>query len=431
VGAGERQLGSIANDVGFVDYDIRNNHRLFIFEQDLEDGITRGEYLQIPATLQPQFDSSVTLDDPSKWQSFRSYDVGVCSQLINWQFFTTGFVMNYENGFRDNPQIIGGSVRGSAITPIIQASQRSNALRNDADALRVELELHAVSVDLEKLDATCEDVTIQVDMTLRIASDDDILVQLAPGGFEIPFPDWPQQCPGVGDPGGTRMVFDTFTQDVFATVEEISVSVTGCGLANGFFADTFRDALRESIPSSTRSGFRELLLKDPRDLGVPEDEIRGCQCDSQCDLFAQDGPAYPGKRHVCRTLEPGAPCETDADCDAFYHEEPGEPGYSCQNLGSGGICVAEFFPIRRGECWVQLEPDRINVRPDGIEYVTIGNDDPQSSVMLNDRDGDGVLDGSYSRSTCDPVDGSEPSRGNYLRPTAPPRLEVFDAPFSG
>ena len=436
VGAGDAELGAVAGDIGFVDYDIRDNHRLFLFAGNLEEGIVSGEYLQLPATLLPRQDSNVALDDPSKWRSFRSYDVGVYSELIPWQFFTIGLVQSFEDGFRENARITGGSIRRSALTPIIQARRRSDALRNDADGLRVELEFHASTIELEILDATCQDVSIMVDMTLRFASDDDILVPLAPGGFETPTPDWPQECPSVGDPGATRMIFDTFTRDVFATVEEIGVTATGCGVANEKVAGHFRNALRESIPSKLRIGFRDYLLKDPRALGVPEDEIRGCQCDSQCDFFSAAGPAYVGKRHVCRILEPNVPCETDMDCDRFYHEEPGEPGYSCRGAGDERRCVPDFFPILRGECWVQLEPDRINVRPDGIEFVTIGTNDPQANVALNDRNGDGQWDGVYSRRTCDPPDRSDPlrrdySRGNYLLPTGSPRLGVFDPPFTG
>jgi hypothetical protein len=430
LGAGEQQLPGVANDVGAVEYDIANDRRLFLFEQDLQDGIRLGEYLQLPETLDPLEDSRVVIDDPDKWQSFRAYDVGMCSQLRSWELFAdplVGFPANFADGFEGNLSVEGVNLVSSAVTPIIQAAPRNTVLSRDADGMRVAIEMTAqrVSIPITPGDVDdCFDATVRVDMTLRLASDDTALLSFPPFGFMQQPQDFPDECPGTGSSGGiVELPPDGFSRDIFATVETVEAEVSGCGILNGMFGDAFAESLRENTPQSSRFGFLDQFLLNPRQLGLPGDVLRPCQCDNQCNRFAPGGPAFPGERHKCHFIEPGASCETDADCDRIYHENPDAPGYSCDAVT--GTCVADFFPIIRGECWVQLEPDRVNARPDGIEFVVIGpEDDPQASLVQLDRNGDGVPDGSFGRSTCDPE-----GRGWLGGPGAVPTGGLIDSPF--
>ena len=105
-----------------------------------------------------------------------------------------------------------------------------------------------------------------------------------------------------------------------------------------FLADVItsglESGLRTGMPEAVRRAVLNAALVDPRTLEIPEGDIRRCTCDVECNFFAPEGLAYGfegGRRPRC-------------------HFE-GEPA------------------VGEGECWIQLEIDRINLRPDNMEVV--------------------------------------------------------------
>ena len=127
--------------------------------------------------------------------------------------------------------------------------------------------------------------------------------------------------------------------------------------------DNIEAAFRDSLPLALNAAFMSGAVQDPT-LATDAEQWRDCTTDADCDFRATDffeartGPAFQvglgewrGARHVCRPAPNSAPDDL--------------------------------------VCWPQIEIDRINVRPDGLEVVIeddidldVNPQDPQASFEL-------------------------------------------------
>lgn len=154
--------------------------------------------------------------------------------------------------------------------------------------------------------------------------------------------------------------------------------------------------MRPALTAGLATVIRDRLLVDPRTFGFADADIPRCTCDDECNSFGAGPIPYPGRRHRCH----------------FY-----TPGESC------------------GECWLQLEADRISMRPEGLEIVLAEDtDDVQWSIF------DGTPGGSYlCRPTRLPIVGygSRPMPGALPFPSIapppppPPPTEPPTCPLAG
>lgn len=337
VGADPARLDGIASDMVRAEYSISPQRRPFLLEENLAEGIMAGDYLHLPQEAPDEIFRTELIADPTKWNSFRVYDAGLCSLHAPWELFADRFINGFASNWAASTAIEDGELLQASVTGVIRAEPGAGSpdLTTDADSIRANIVLHAGELSLtggtgffgfvlDLFQAECSNVTFDVSFEFSQRPTEQPILITPPIGFDLP-PGWPvDECPP--GPGGVFiMAPDGFTQDIAGEVNDVSVSVSGCGVANGEVASGFEQALRESLPSSVRAGLLDNLLFRARDLGIPPDMVRPCACDNQCNIFAEGGPAYPGKRHRC--------------------------------------VVSQLIPEVVGECYVQLEPDRVNVQP--------------------------------------------------------------------
>jgi hypothetical protein len=120
-------------------------------------------------------------------------------------------------------------------------------------------------------------------------------------------------------------------------------------------ADALSSAIRTRLPDIFERAIRDAALVDPTLFGF---EPRSCTCDDDCNEFADEGSAYGyegGRRPRCH-----------------FEGEPAEG---------------------EGQCWVQLEIDRINTRPEGLEAVLIEDEYDRQLTLIEDAGLDFLLCG--------------------------------------
>ncbi len=327
-------IGLVAGDVGRVRYNLDDQKRAFLFEGDLSTGIESGGWLHLPqmdpgSTVREQ---DITSFDPSKWNSFRVYDSGMCSSFVSWDLYGLAFLLGIQDSFQASSE--NGRLTRGRLHPKLMALRGSgDVLSRDDDRIVASFRLTADHVGgrPSEFGIGCDGPTMDVD------------VEFAPERFNGAVCAVPQ-CLYPSAPGGCIQTADGSTFDFGARVVSLHASVSGCGAKNGAVAAKIEKRLRKSLPVALVRAIRQLSLRDPRTVGVAEADIRPCTCDTECTEFANGGSPYPGRRHVC-------------------HLFPNE------------------FPAR-GECWVELEPDRVNLRPDGLEIVYAEEDtDIQWSLL--------------------------------------------------
>ncbi|NOY92066.1 MAG: hypothetical protein GXP55_12790, partial [Deltaproteobacteria bacterium] len=166
---------------------------------------------------------------------------------------------------------------------------------------------------------------------------------------------------------------------------------------------SIKGALRNSLPLALNAAFMSGAVQEPN-MAAGVDEWRDCSEDADCDFRARSadgaslGPAFQtadgqwrGARHVCRQV----PNSTRPDDRV---------------------------------CWPQIEIDRINVRPDGLEAVIeddidldVDPQDPQATFAM-------FTPGPVRGQICSRVrpglpDAPGPPAGGYLRSDLPPNYQ--------
>lgn len=369
-GGNAAEMGAAAGDVGAVEYLMSERYRPYLLSGDLEQGIAGGAFLALPRSLDTVMRYE-GVERPELWTSFRVVDAGRCSAFVPWKDIAGYLVGALDARLRKNPAA-QGITRTSAgrVTPVLRA-RRAGApyLSEDDDSVRLEATYHADRIGAPGDSALgCDDVTLTAHIEVGFRPVTGAVHHTA-------------DCRFPGEAG--RVIEVPGSRDFEGVVRGVSVDVDApaCPI-DGFLRVAIEQALEAVLPGATATTMRNRLLRDPRDLGIAPADIRPCECDSECDLSSDLGPAYPGARHRCHH-DRGAPAGTP------------------------------------GECWVQLEADRLAFRPEGLEVVlSDGDDDPQMGLFTSN-----LLLGWYlcspTRHSRSPYDG--PDLGTmkfpvYVRP---------------
>ena len=445
--AGRDRLSILSGRITEVRYSTEpSRHVPFLLRGDIAIGSPL-EALQLPPTASSETEriTDVTSFDIAKWTSFRVYDRGDCSVLLDWN--TTSSVLANEiiRQLNDNSRVRNAQlhpnrdpsqVRPSLVT--LFPAQPLLAPLADVDELAIDLEVQAAEL------GPCEspDFTINLAMSLNQTGD---AVYRIPGesyfaacklGLDTSDERWlkedfaedrladlcsPLDIPCISDlidrfnqfllnidsgivPDcdatlasrhplsdvdsvrsleefsgrendqdavliGYRDIFgqQTGASDVVAAVTDVGFSnfnaPFGCVL-EGAVRRVIRREFRKKLPLGMRDAILGLLVIDP---WVWSGELTSTTCDTDADCDFRDGsPAYTsggdfrGVRHRCLDRDPERARALSPTLGDFLETQP--PGRFCH---------------------VQLEPDHLNIRPDGVEVVLAFDeiDDPQSSLL--------------------------------------------------
>ncbi|MBX7196466.1 MAG: hypothetical protein K1X94_30715 [Sandaracinaceae bacterium] len=352
-------LGLVANDVGLARYRLGGQRRAWLSQQDLEGGITGGDILRLPplfpGTLEREFD--VAPFDTSKWTSVRVSDVGYCSVEVGWARVDLlaerlglprgGFATLLTDAV-DGAVIGSSNIRGGRRVPMTMArvqpvfrSERVGRRLLAHDTVRFAADYQADLMSDNGVTfgtpVTCNNVTIHVDFEFSLERADTALISVAP------------HCTGPGSPGGTLAVDADPAFDHLAVVEAVNVDVSDACAYEGIFEETAEAGLRGSLPELFGRVIRDAGVIDPRIAGIDEADIRTCTCDSDCNRFSPQGAAFDP------AVVPRPRCR-------FPSGVPPQPN--------------------GGECWIQLEFDRVEFTPQGVEVVVSESDaDVQQSLV--------------------------------------------------
>ncbi len=185
-----------------------------------------------------------------------------------------------------------------------------------------------------------------------------------------------------------------------------------------FEADRCIGAVRKQVRDAIEASFRRELVLGVRDalLDAITSQIHG----RAAEVFT----SFRSDLNLLFGFEGGAvSCLQDADCNAGG---PGGPAFQADGRWRGArhVCLARrpdgsapppADPTQR-ECFVQVEPDRINLRPDGFEIVL-------ADFVDEDVQGDFFSAGSFL-----PAELCDPERDEYGDPAAV-ELRVFPEPL--
>ena len=359
-------LGDIAGNIGSVRYAADDEKRPYLLTGDLRSGIAGGEALHLP---QPPSTAPRTVSiapfNPSQWTSVRVYDVGECSappdptfatQLF-WPEIAELFVGALDKAIATSSRIRNGK-RGepARFTPVLRAIREyddTTAGRGPADSLSV-----SAVYDADNVGGAfgCDDVRITISFTLGH--------RRVPGVIHVPQFDTGRSCIG---PFVDLALDDGFTYDFRGVLRDLVVTAySDFCLVQDSIRDGIEAALRDQLPVAFTRAIRDALLVNPRDFGAADADVRSCRCDAHC-ATVRDGSVYDdgGRRSRCKVTDP-------------------RPGSFC------------------GECWIQLEADRLSFRPEGLEVVLAEDTrDPQHAFMSGSVPGRFYL--------CDPGRASVPS----------------------
>ncbi len=378
---GARRLGSIAGDVGEVRYDGDEQKRSYLLAGDVREGASSGAALHLPQqpVAWPDSPAPLTVDigpfDPSQWMSLRSYDVGLCSAFpgpatpdLFWNEIAAGFIAGLDGALASSLE--GERKEPATFTPVLRTGNTYDA---QGDRFRFSYNFAALRVD-ERLPwwpggaVGCDDVDLRIAGELGWARRRGVI-------------SYPPQCLSESDPGHVIATDDGSTWDFVGVVVDLDVEAhsSGCVVLESI-EEGVADQVRDGLPRAFGQAILDALLVDPNALGVSVEDIRPCTCDTECSDLSPEGPLpyAPGRRHRCKLTRGGPePC---------------------------------------GECWVQLDPDRLHARPEGLEIVLAEDEtDPQASFLERTLPG-AIL--------CSPRRLSVPSSEPPLLGSLPGTLEI-------
>ena len=262
------------------------------------------------------------------------------------------------------------------VTPVLRAAAGpGGTLSTETDAVRLEASYFATRIaQASGADIGCDNVafTLSVEVGFRRVNGG---ISNAPG------------CQRPGEPGDVVQTNDDFTFDYLGVVYDASASIDspGCALEE-VLRGSLADGLRSGLPTAIQHAVLNATLIDPRTLGFGEADIRACTCDAECNEFSPEGVA------------------------AYGFEGGRRPRCHFEGQPSPG----------QGECWIQLEVDRINVRPDGVEVVLMEDATDRQLPLLLATLVPSVL--------CDPGRGGFPESGTVLA-MDDPLLQTLATPF--
>lgn len=437
-GAGVSELPTTSGVIEKVRYQLTDEHRLFLLEGDLTGSWTRepcahppsyfpvagGEcaagtpypaagvtvgnsWLQLPANAPGGGPRSVGLHEPGilqgNWQSVRVYDSGLCSMFNTWSEVGDAAVAGVNSGLVDVSHSSALRLDDTALTPILSSGSGPFGRAIEQDQLNIFFEYTAVDGA-----AGCGSETlIRFHAGLRLHQREAALLTAAGQRYERTMmneswePCFSAPPPhAIGDcmetcTGRNRDMFDCYQQytvldengdevpetrpvhyyaghydgvryarDAFDFVPEI-VYVDGGGVDCHWLhvSPTLRGQIQsqvERVVPTMISEFTGRLSKNALDIGVPWDDLVDCgELDGSGRLVPNHGicadtpaPLFGGRRHRCRAFDD---MRQRVNNDAATQ-------YRCEGL--------------------RIEIRRINIRPDGLEFVLVdGPDDPQRPLV--------------------------------------------------
>jgi hypothetical protein len=464
--ANAARLGVVAGDVESVRYRLLPRHAPFLLQGDLGAG-TGLEAVQLPALGGTDYERIVPVPN-SGWSSLRVYDRGLCSILVTWDDGPVGSMTNQLFGailreFSGTSGVIGGQLKWGTLTPRLGTNVPRDPISSpDArDALLLNFELNAVSLDGPAGVIRCNDAVARVSLEMELEASDLAWVELrardggrrgsdrnfaaqclgdrrapiervrqaveeraclAGAEFDLPnfglvsaeeIADFRMRADYSGDAGDQHVLLGIATvrgravaaHDTLVRVRSLDVELEAKCIQSRRerIRDMLVDTFRQAFVTGLSAGFRDALVLDPVHVTQPDEEPQFIQCNSDQDCSAlNDAPAFAlpegrwrGVRHRCLKRDP------DRYPDAlsiFVRPSRDE----------------EFY------CHPVIEPDHVNVRPDGLQLVvSTAESDPQQSMLTSTPAGFAF---------CSEVESLRELRG-HLGAEEPLRAHVDRSPF--
>ncbi len=239
--------------------------------------------------------------------------------------------------FTGNDQNINCTQVGSvSVQPVLRTARDAFGRYSSTDAVALTGQYHCDSLSLDPpggVQTSCGNANISVSFEIGIERLDVASFPVAP------------ICLGPGVPGGhlefpADPAFDYQGVVYSASVQTSCVPIVG---------EVATQVLAGALPGAIGGAFQSAGIVDPRTFLGDDTPITSCTCDADCAGFGGGTPAFDPE------IVPRPRC----------HFGPNDP------LVPGG-----------GECWIQLEFDRVLIRPEGVEVVIAETpDDPQYGLL--------------------------------------------------
>ena len=461
-GADPERLVSLGGGMDRVRYRVTEHHQPFLLSGDLSEGVRDLVALQLPVLSGDPVEQTLEeLPMASRWQSLRVYDGGTCGVLVPWAnedeggasvpAFAPLLYQSLANQLEASSKVSDVTLVNASLQPVLRSEMPPNPVVSPRPRDRLELafELHAGHIGRDDEGPIgCEDVRMGVATTLEFVPTDFAWVDVRKKGF-------PKACFGESmsheelreaiasgrrcDPDGTLSLPEPYGEvrgsDVGAlewladftggperrvlvgltsldgqplgahdvlmrTVASEVTSFSGRRCTEGMQQRIRREvlqALAKGFVTSLSAAFRDALTWDPRLVGFPDHAAFACETDRDC-RFAYDGV---GLRHRCMRRSPDRYPE---EFRAFLR--PASLDYRV--------------------CHFVSEPDRINVRPDGIQIAITGEDDAEATQYMSGPVST-FCDNHVGLNGAIPP-GRDPGTRREILP--PPRLHTLAAPFT-
>lgn len=346
-------MGASSGNLGRVSYQSDREKRVFLLPEDVADEVTTGTVLELPIQSVDFGTTSVVvppLDSP-KVVSARVYDTGMCSQIQTWDAFASTVINGTFDSIADATFVPGNGPPARAFfddprrgVSTLQPIFRSRSITSHEDTMRIHLPFTTSRFTgpnpVTGSTASCTNLSITLDFDLgiervqgirslppRCLASEGSSQQIIAGAYDF-------RGELRGDPVVTVALGPGGGCDFGLTIAKIEAELA--------------ISLSRSLPFGITQALNDALLVPAVFFGLTP---KRCTCDIECIAISSgvvgEWPnpygAASGQRHRCLT-------------------GPG-PG--------------------RGTCGVQLEADRVALRPDGVEVVLAEDDsDPQVATVL-------------------------------------------------
>ncbi len=324
-------LRDTAGDFGNVRYFIDPQTRVYFFAQDLDDAVTAGAWMRLPqvrvGAMAPVTLNVATPGTPAPWRSARAYDVGMCGSLVSWTQLGALLVQRVDAYVFASSHLSNASrTVPVSLQPILRAGGRSVPRVDDVDRIDLRLQYHASGVA-----SVCNDVTLSFRVVFGIQRVQGVISRppRTPPPSSTQSPSCTERRPGGGSLSARGL------WDIVAVVDEVDVEVSDLCIFDSIIEGEVEEAVSVALVDEVR---REVLRQTQVQPGfLQQTQQRFCTCDEECNPESVQGPwIAPGRRHVC----------------IFTNTNPRAP---------------------QGSCAVQLEPDRVMFRPEGVQLVFAEN----------------------------------------------------------
>lgn len=316
-------LATVAGDVQRLEYKASERHRVFLMTPPLTAPASTGTVLQMP---QPPTDGGLrveTVPTPWRWQSARVYDIGICGDVGSWSSVADSLADGFTAALTARAAAV---TRVSAsVTPLYKQTGS-----NFDDSFHFAGRWNVGSIG----GCTNTFVTIDFDFSIRRRPGTRAVLRNSrtPSAACASVPVEGQIDELAADAG----VFDFEAVVLPVASPSVVVDIGDICLAEPSIRGALEGAVKTTFPKAFADGIKSATTVPAiasATIGVP---LVNCSCDYDCTPGAL---GVPGPRHRC--------------------------------VG--------------GRCAVQLEPDRVESRPDGLGVVLADElTDAQASFYRRD-----------------------------------------------